>query len=542
LPVVIPFTQTIRGQQTMSPDFRTFARRNLSRVRFTAPGYCFMWCLISAVWLSVDGIAEAGETDRGPVLRGAWLAEGVGVLGPVDPASSAGGGVDLRLLDAAGRRAQLGFSLHRLDPAGVAAAFASGTLDFALPAQMPPNQAAGVQFSRPYAVRTDVLLCGPDLQPLTGTGASALREALARDWRLGAGAGRSYGPEPDAILAEAHGRGLVRWERSDSELVEALLSGDTQCLLVPRLALMTSLSQRPRVETFLDYQRITLGEVQHHILFNTTTVDAATIASVDRALLALQEEGAVDELQRSAARPILLGFAVATAWFSWIDIIGTIAFALSGVLIARAEGYSLLGALVLAALPAVGGGVLRDLLVGREPIGILASPLPLTLVVVTVLAANLFYFLRDRLDALLRRLAGRRLDSDRWPRCLRFRNLLELTDAIGLAAFTVLGVVVAGRFGAEPLWLWGPLCAALSGAGGGILRDILRVGYNNPALRTSFYAEVCLCWGFLLSLAVLYLLTEDQVLLLRVSVIVTVLGAFATRLLVVRYNVRSPRF
>lgn len=78
-------------------------------------------------------------------------------------------------------------------------------------------------------------------------------------------------------------------------------------------------------------------------------------------------------------------------------------------------------------------------------------------------------------------------------------------------------------------------------AGGGILRDILRAGYNNPALRTSFSAEVCLCWGFLLSPAILFLLNEDA-LPLRISVIVAVLGAFATRLLVVVYKVRSPRF
>ena len=92
------------------------------------------------------------------------------------------------------------------------------------------------------------------------------------------------------------------------------------------------------------------------------------------------------------------------------------------------------------------------------------------------------------------------------------------------------------------LWLWGPLCAAISGAGGGILRDILRVGYNNPALRTSFYAEVCLCWGLLLSLAILYLLTEEDPALLRISIVITVLGALGTRLLLVAFKVRSPRF
>jgi len=530
------------GQKTMAPDLRIRFHRREGRDTVAALGRFFLLWLIGVASLLVGGIAEAGESDRRTLLRGAWLGDGFGLLGSVDLAGPAGGNFDLHLLEAIGRREGLGFSLQHLDPTDVAAAFAAGALDFALPAHAHEHLADSAQLSHPYALRTDTLLCGPGLPPLAGEGLSALREAAARGWRIGVSAGKSYGVEADALLAGAHGRGHVRWASHELGLVEALLAGETQCLLAPRLALMAAFAQRPQGRVFINYQRITFGDVQSRILFNTATVDAATIASIDRALLALQAEGTAAELQQRAVRPLLLSFAVATAWFSWFDIVGTVAFALSGVLIARAEGYSLLGAFVLSALPAVGGGVLRDLLVGREPIGIVASPLPLTLVVATVLTAYLLYGLRDRFDAPLRRLAGRLFGSDRWPRLLRFDNLLELTDAIGLATFTVLGVVVAARVGAEPLWLWGPLCATLSGAGGGILRDILRVGYNNPALRTSFYAEVCLCWGFLLSLAVLFLLTEEEALLLRISILVAVLGAFATRLLVVICKVRSPRF
>src|SRR5262249_55763627 len=122
------------------------------------------------------------------------------------------------------------------------------------------------------------------------------------------------------------------------------------------------------------------------------------------------------------------------------------------------------------------------------------------------------------------------------------RIALEVSDALGLAAFTVIGVVVAVRTGAEPLWLWGPLAAALSGAGGGILRDLLRSGYENPALRTSFYAEVCVLWGLLLTLAIIHFLRADEPALVRVTIFVTVLGAFATRMAVVVYGIRSPRF
>ncbi|EDP63833.1 hypothetical protein BAL199_14397 [alpha proteobacterium BAL199] len=502
-----------------------------------APRSAGATCLLQA-----GGLAWADENKRHTVLHGAWLADSHELVGRVNASSPVGGSFDLRLLEAIGQRARLDFSLQRMDPADVAAAFASGRLDFALPARRGDGPAEGAQLSHPYGVRNDVLVCNPHLKPLPAEGVAALKEAVARDWRIAVSAGKSYGSDPDALLAEGHDRGHVRWVESNLDLVETLLAGETTCVLAPRLELMVALTQRRPGETFIEHQRIFLSETRLQILFNTATVDAATIASIDRALQELQADGTVAELQRSAVRPTLLAFAVATVWFSWFDIIGTIAFALSGVLIARAEGFSLLGAFVLAALPAVGGGVLRDLLVGREPIGIVASPLPLTLVAATVAAAYVLYALHDRLEAPAHKLVARLFGAGRWPRFLSFHTLLELTDAIGLAAFTVLGVVIAVRAGAEPLWLWGPLCAAISGAGGGILRDILRVGYNNPALRTSFYAEVCVVWGFLLSLAVLYLLTEEDAALLRISILVTVLGALATRLLVVAFKVRSPRF
>ncbi len=74
------------------------------------------------------------------------------------------------------------------------------------------------------------------------------------------------------------------------------------------------------------------------------------------------------------------------------------------------------------------------------------------------------------------------------------------------------------------------------------LRDLLRSGYENPALRTSFYAEVCVLWGAILTLAIIYFLQADQPVLVRIIIGVSVLGGFVTRMAVVAYGIRSPRF
>ena len=122
-----------------------------------------------------------------------------------------------------------------------------------------------------------------------------------------------------------------------------------------------------------------LLEVPQHIAFASGAVDAATIAVINSAITELQPR--VQAMRDAEARPILLRYTIAAQpWFAWFEVIGLIAFALSGVLLAKGNGWSLFGAFVLAALPALGGGVLRDLLVGRQPLYVLEGPLPLLIV------------------------------------------------------------------------------------------------------------------------------------------------------------------
>ncbi len=97
------------------------------------------------------------------------------------------------------------------------------------------------------------------------------------------------------------------------------------------------------------------------------------------------------------------------------------------------------------------------------------------------------------------------------------------------------------RSWAEPLWLWGPLYAVISGAGGGILRDVIRADGPISVLQTSFYVEVCVLWGLLLSLTVYWLAQEERPELLRLAVVCTVAGALLTRMVAVRRGTTSPR-
>jgi polar amino acid transport system substrate-binding protein len=166
---------------------------------------------------------------------------------------------------------------------------------------------------------------------------------------------------------------------------------------------------------------------------------------------------------------------------------------LSGVFCAYAGQYTLFGALVLASLTAVGGGVVRDLLLQRNPLGIVRTPEALLAVFGTVLAGMVVikFFSRVRSALLSKYLQSRpRLGA----------QLIEVFDAIGLAAFTVVGVVVVLDTPAQPLWLWGPIAAVLTSSFGGLMRDLFSHDRVIANLRGELYPEIAIVWGLALAI------------------------------------------
>jgi polar amino acid transport system substrate-binding protein len=239
--------------------------------------------------------------------------------------------------------------------------------------------------------------------------------------------------------------------------------------------------------------------------------------------------------------PVLLGQTAGQTWFFIIDLIGTIAFAISGLLLARQGKYSLFGALVLAALPSIGGGVMRDILISREKLSVLASPLYLA----TIFATVMFFYFVFQLDDWYRRKKKNGLDHEHmFIGRISNHAAIEFFDALGLSTFAVVGVIVAVEAKVQPLWMWGPLLAALTGAGGGILRDVIRADADNPGLKGSFYAEVALIWGLVLSLFLNWysFLPKYELIHLTAAVVGVILGGLATRMAVVYFKIRSPMY
>lgn len=153
-----------------------------------------------------------------------------------------------------------------------------------------------------------------------------------------------------------------------------------------------------------------------------------------------------------------------------IDILGVIAFAISGVLVAMDKKLDLFGVFIIAFVTGVGGGTLRDLLIGNTPVLWMQQPIYIYTVIATVIFSIVF---RDKLKYL--------------------RTSLFLFDTIGIGLYTMVGIEKGLNIGLLPI-----MCIALgtiTACFGGVIRDILCNEIPVIFRRKEIYATACIAGG-----------------------------------------------
>lgn len=154
-----------------------------------------------------------------------------------------------------------------------------------------------------------------------------------------------------------------------------------------------------------------------------------------------------------------------------IDTLGTFAFAVSGATAAIRSRYDIFGILVLAFVTAIGGGTLRDLLIGNTPVNWLTD----TLTIWSVLAGFSFAFFFNR-------------------RISKWEGWLFYFDAVGLGLFTVTGTQIALNSGMS-IGISVAL-GTVTGCFGGVIRDVL-AAIKPLIFRKEIYASASVLGGLL---------------------------------------------
>ena len=192
-----------------------------------------------------------------------------------------------------------------------------------------------------------------------------------------------------------------------------------------------------------------------------------------------------------------------------IDILGTIAFAVSGAFLAMDRKLDIFGVLVISFTTAIGGGTLRDILIGNLPVGWLQND---TTTIVIFCTAIVSIFFAKHLKKL--------------------STTLFLFDALGLGLFTIVGI----ELGLTKEFSIG-ICIALgtiTACFGGVLRDVF-LNHIPLLFRKEIYAMACIIGGLVYFLLRKLHLPHDVITILCILIIFTI------RLLAVRYKISLPQ-
>ena len=170
-----------------------------------------------------------------------------------------------------------------------------------------------------------------------------------------------------------------------------------------------------------------------------------------------------------------------------LNIIGTIAFAISGALVAMEEDYDILGVFILGLVTAFGGGILRNVLIGLPVDNIWEQGL---LLKSALAAMGIVFFMPESFIHFSKR-------------------SLHFFDAIGLSAFAIQGAIAATSMD-HPISAI-IVAAILTGIGGGIIRDVL-AGRKPVVLREEIYAVWALLGGLIIGLNIVNSTIEYMIL------------------------------
>jgi polar amino acid transport system substrate-binding protein len=416
------------------------------------------------------------------------------------------------------------------------AALAAGTADIASGATASEERSRYAYFSKPYRTETDVLILprGASERYPFRTIEQMLDTFAKQKFRLGVVAGFVYADtRVNAFIADPAHRDQILPVANDAQNLRNLLDGVIDGFLADRIAAATTAWRRNEGSRVEEHPLRFSTDI--HFMLSRATQTPQTLARLDGAIDELRRSGEFRRIADFYALPVLINQTLDSGWFRILAFIGTVAFALSGVVLAYAGQYTFFGALILAALPAVGGGVVRDLLLQREPLGIVRNPEALLTVFGTVLAGMAV------VKAMSRAKAGR-LTTYLQSRPRLGTQLIEVFDAVALAAFTVVGVVVVLDTSAQPLWLWGPIAAVLTASFGGLMRDLFRHDRVVANLRGELYPEIAVVWGLALAIFLEWESERLQPDEIRLGVIVVILGAFLTRIVAIARGTKGWRY
>lgn len=198
-------------------------------------------------------------------------------------------------------------------------------------------------------------------------------------------------------------------------------------------------------------------------------------------------------------------------YFIFADIIGIVAFAISGFLIAIKNNLDILGILIASTLTALGGGIVRDAILSAPPFAF-TSFYPAITLIVTILAAYAFKLYKESSI------------EQKW--------MFVVSDTIGLVAFSITGALLA--INAEYNFFGIVILSFITAVGGGVTRDIM-INQVPTVLISDFYGSIAVIVALILGFLDLFGAINEF------SILATALFSITLRLIAYKKGWHLPR-
>lgn len=192
-----------------------------------------------------------------------------------------------------------------------------------------------------------------------------------------------------------------------------------------------------------------------------------------------------------------------------LDILGTFAFAISGALVAIKKDFDVFGVIIIAFVTAVGGGMLRDVLINAHPINWIGN---MNYIWTILFGVFITFLLKSKIAPL--------------------RKTFFLFDTVGISVFTLLGLQKCLTIGLHPVVAL--VMGVISAVFGGVIRDVLT--RKVPLIfKSEIYASACFVGGLTYLLLMYLPINEDIQFIISAIVIISI------RVVAVRYQLELPK-
>ncbi|HJD60871.1 MAG TPA: transporter substrate-binding domain-containing protein [Rickettsia endosymbiont of Columbicola hoogstraali] len=272
-----------------------------------------------------------------------------------------------------------------------------------------------------------------------------------------------------------------------------------------------------------------------HLMFSKKTVSLNVVEQFNFAIDEFLASNEYKKIVKTYIYNILLPKSIDSHWCHIIGLLGSIAFAFSGIILGIKNNSTLFGTFLLAILPSVSSCIMLDLIINHDTghLNLYFTPsyfyYIFTVVLLGFIAVKLFSYYNKQIteDSYLEN---------------SLNNTIAVCDAFGQSAFIIIGVAMVIIQKIEPLNFWGPLFAFLTSNGGIIIRDFI-IGENSvKRVPKGLSIKITLIWALVFSILLDMYGANPNYDTIKYSMIIIIVSAFITHLLLYHFGFREWRF